>query len=294
VKIRKAVIVAAGLGTRMLPASKVVPKELLPVVDKPALQLVVEEAVASGIEQIILVLNPSRTLALAHFQPASALESFLEQRGKYDLLEVVRRTNRLAQFTAVWQREPLGLGHAVLQARDAVGDEPFAVILPDDVFDSDHPCLRQLLDISESGTPSLALMRVAHKDIPKYGIVEVHPIQPRLYELHGMVEKPQLELAPSNLAIVGRYVLTPEIFDLLGKAPPGAGGEIQLTDGLLALSKKRKMLGYEFEGIRYDLGDRLGYVTAQIGFGLRRPDLADSLREWLRRAVEPDKGRDTL
>ncbi len=290
-KIRKAVIVAAGLGTRMLPASKVIPKELLPVVDKPALQLVVEEAVASGIEQIILVLNPNRTLGLAHFQPASALESYLQQRGKNDMLEAVRQPTRLAQFVAVWQSEPLGLGHAVLQAREAVGDEPFAVILPDDIFDCERPCLQQLLDISGAATPSVALMRVAERDIPKYGIVAVRAVRPRLYELQGMVEKPRIELAPSDLAIVGRYVLTPDIFDLLAQAQPGAGGEIQLTDGLLALSKKRTMLGYEFEGIRYDLGDRLGYLTAQIGFGLKRPELADNLRVWLEMTLRADGPR---
>ena len=294
-KVRKAVIVAAGLGTRMLPASKVIPKEILPVVDKPALQMVVEEAAASGIEEIVLVLSPNRTICLEHFQPAAELERHLEQRGKHDILANLRQTNRLARFTAAWQHQPLGLGHAVLQAREAIGDEPFAVILPDDIFDSERPCLRQLLDICEAeNAPALALMRVARSEISKYGIVDVLPARPRLYELRGMVEKPAVEDAPSDFAIVGRYILTPDIFDLLARGRPGAGGEIQLTDGLLALSKKCKMFGYEFEGTRYDLGDRVGYLTAQIGFALKRPELADNLRAWLRMALGPDQRRSKL
>jgi UTP--glucose-1-phosphate uridylyltransferase len=291
-KVRKAVIVAAGLGTRMLPASKVIPKEILPVVDKPALQVVVEEAVASGIEEIVLVLSPNRTIGLEHFQPARELEHHLELRGKHDVLANLRQTNQLARFTAAWQHQPLGLGHAVLQARGAVGNEPFAVMLPDDIFDSERPCLRQLLDMSEAeNAPAVALMRVARSEIPKYGIVDVRPARPRLYELRGMVEKPPAEEAPSDFAIVGRYVLTPDIFDLLSRGRPGAGGEIQLTDGLLELNKRRKMFGYEFEGIRYDLGDRIGYLTAQIGFGLKRPELADNLRDWLRMALGADERR---
>ncbi|MBV8054643.1 MAG: UTP--glucose-1-phosphate uridylyltransferase [Deltaproteobacteria bacterium] len=294
-KVRKAVIVAAGLGTRMLPASKVIPKEILPVVDKPALQVVVEEAVASGIEEIVLVLSPNRTIGLEHFQPAPELERHLARRGRHDILETLRQTSQLARFTAAWQHEPLGLGHAVLQAHRAIGDEPFAVILPDDIFDSERPCLRQLLDTSEAeNAPAVALMRVGRSEIPKYGIVDVGPVRPRLYELRGMVEKPPVEEAPSDFAIVGRYVLTPDIFDLLARGRPGAGGEIQLTDGLLALSKKRKMFGYEFEGTRYDLGDRVGYLTAQIGFGLKRPELADNLRAWLRTVLESDECRSKL
>ena len=282
-KVRKAVVLAAGLGTRMLPASKVIPKEILPVVDKPAIQMVVEEAVASGIDEIILVLSPGRTTVHDHFKPAEELERHLEQRGKLEILELLRETNRLARFTLAWQDQPLGLGHAVLQARDAVGNEPFAALLPDDIFDSARPCLRQLLDIAESeDAPTVALMRVARSEIPKYGIVAVKPVRPRLYEIAGMVEKPAIDQAPSDLAIMGRYVLTPDIFALLSQGKPGAGGEIQLTDALLALSRRRKICGYEFEGTRYDLGDRLGFLTAQIGFGLKRPELADRLRAWLK------------
>jgi UTP--glucose-1-phosphate uridylyltransferase len=280
--VRKAVIVAAGLGTRMLPASKVVPKEILPVVDKPAIQMVVEEAVASGIEEIVLLLGPGKEALLEHFQPATALERHLERRGKRELLEIARQTNRLAHITTAWQNEPLGLGHAVLQARDAVGDEPFAVMLPDDIFDGQRPCLRQLLDAADpEDAPTVALMRVSRADLSKYGIVEIKPAGPRRYELTGMVEKPPPAEAPSDFAIMGRYVLPPEIFDLLARVQPGAGGEIQLTDGLLALAHRRKLYGYEFEGLRYDLGDRIGFLTAQIGFGLKRPELADGIRAWL-------------
>jgi UTP--glucose-1-phosphate uridylyltransferase len=282
-KVRKAVIVAAGIGTRMLPASKVIPKEILPVVDKPAIQIVVEEAVASGIEEIILVLSPGRTTVLEHFQTAPELERLLERRLKQDLLEVVRYTNSLARFSTAYQHEPLGLGHAVLQSRAAVGDEPFAVILPDDIFDGPRPCLRQLIDIAEQDdVPVVALTRVPRSELSKYGIVEVKAVRPRVHQLVGMVEKPPIDQAPSDLAIMGRYVLTPDIFPLLAAGKPGAGGEIQLTDGLLALSARRKLYGYEFEGVRYDLGDRVGFITAQIGFGLKRAELADRLRAYLK------------
>lgn len=282
-KVRKAVVVAAGLGTRMLPASKVIPKEILPVVDRPAIQVVVEEAVASGIEEIVIVVAPGRTLVLDHFEPAVELERHLEERGKYDLLDMVRATNPAARITPAVQERPLGLGHAVLQARAAVGNEAFAVILPDDIFDAERPCLRQLIDIAEArGAPVVALMRVAGADISKYGIVEATPAGERLYRLHGMVEKPEPDKAPSDFAIMGRYVLTPDIFDLLIEAKPGAGGEIQLTDALLGLSRRRAMYGYEVVGTRYDLGDRFGFLAAQIGFGLKRPEVADRLRAYLK------------
>jgi len=286
-KVRKAVIVAAGMGTRMLPASKVIPKEILPVVDKPAIQIVVEEAVASGIEEIVVVISPGRTIVVDHFDPAPELERHLEERGKHDVLAMVRSTNNPARFTTAQQMEPLGLGHAVLQAREAVGDEPFAVMLPDDIFDSKRPCLRQLLDVAESeDAPVVALLKVTRSEIPKYGIVVAKPVRPRLYELSGMVEKPPVEKAPSDLAIMGRYVLTPDIFSLLADTKPGAGGEIQLTDALLELAKRRRLYGYEFEGMRYDLGDKAGFIAAQVGFGLKRPELADSLRAYLKSALK--------
>jgi UTP--glucose-1-phosphate uridylyltransferase len=282
-KISKAVIVAAGMGTRMLPASKVVPKEILPIIDTPAIQVVVEEAVASGIRDIVMVVAPGRATALEHFQPQGELEQLLAERGKLDLLEMIRRTNTMARFTTAIQEKPLGLGHALLQAREAVGGEPFAVMLPDDIFDCPRPCLAQLIAAAEArDAPVVALLRVARSEISKYGIVEAKPAGERLFELTGMIEKPAPDKAPSDLAIMGRYVLTPEIFDLLAQGKPGAGGEIQLTDALMALSRRRKLYGYEFEGVRYDLGDRLGFITAQVGFGLRRPELAERLRAYLK------------
>lgn len=287
-KVRKAVIVAAGMGTRMLPASKVIPKEILPVVDTPAIQFVVEEAVAAGIAEIILVISPGRTAVLEHFRPAPHLERYLEQRNNAEMAAQLRALSRLARFTAVEQVEPLGLGHAVLQARAAVGDEPFAVMLPDDIFDCPRPCLGQLLEVAERrDAPAVALLKVARSDIPKYGIVEVEKAEDRLYRLIGMVEKPPPEKAPSDFAIMGRYVLPPEIFGLLARGKPGVGGEIQLTDALIGLCLQGPLYGYEFEGIRYDLGDPLGFLIAQVGFGLKRSDLADRLRTYLRSVISP-------
>ena len=285
-KVKKAVILAAGMGTRMLPSSKVIPKELLPVVDTPAIQVVVEEAVASGIEEIILVISPGKTTVVDHFEPNADLERHLEARGKHDILELIRQSNRPAKITIAEQRQPLGLGHAVLQAHSVVGEEPFAVMLPDDIFDSPRPCLRQCLDVAETrDAPVVALLRVARSELSKYGIVDAKAAGERTYELHGMVEKPAPEKAPSEFAIMGRYVLTPDIFQLLAAGKPGAGGEIQLTDALMALTERRKIYGYEFEGVRYDLGDRVGFISAQIGFGLKRPDLADRLRAYLKSVI---------
>ena len=285
-KVKKAVILAAGMGTRMLPSSKVIPKEILPVVDTPAIEVVVEEAVASGIEEIIIVISPGKTTVVEHFKCNTELERNLEQRGKHDLLEIVRRSNNPARITVAEQRQPLGLGHAVLQAREAVGNEPFAVMLPDDIFDCPRPCLRQCLDVAEErDAPVVALLRVARSELSKYGIVDAKAAGARTYELRGMVEKPAPEKAPSEFAIMGRYVLTPDIFELLAAGKPGAGGEIQLTDALMALTARRRIYGYEFEGIRYDLGDRVGFISAQIGFGLKRPELADRLRAYLKSVI---------
>jgi len=285
-KVRKAVIVAAGLGTRMLPASKVIPKEILPVVDRPAIQIIVEEALASGVEDITVVVSPGRTMVLDHFRPVEDLERHLESRGRNELLAQLRATNNPAPMRPAYQAQPLGLGHAVLQARAHVGDEPFALFLPDDIVDAPRPCLRQLLDVAEArNAPVVALMRVARSEVSKYGIVEAHAVADRLYELTGMVEKPHVDKAPSEFAIIGRYVLTPDIFELLAEGKPGAGGEIQLTDGLLALAKRRRIYGYEFEGVRYDLGDRAGFVMAQVGYALKSPEIADRLRLFLESAI---------
>ncbi len=282
-KVSRAVIVAAGLGTRMLPASKAIPKEILPIVDRPAIQLVVEEAVAAGIRDIIVVISPGRTIAIDHFRPAPELEHYLDGRGKHEMLAAMRAINAMATLRAVEQAEPLGLGHAVLQARAAVGGEPFAVMLPDDLFDSARPCLAQMIAAAERlDAPVVALQRVAKSEVSKYGIVTGQKTEERLHRLTGMVEKPSPEKAPSDLAIVGRYVLPPEIFDLLAQVKPGAGGEIQLTDALLELARRRPLYGYEFEGTRYDVGNPLGFLIAQVGFGLKRADLADNFRAYLR------------
>lgn len=281
-KIKKAVILAAGFGTRMLPATKAVPKELLPVVDTPAIQLVVEEIVAAGITDIVMVTSAGKGALMDHFSPAPELERFLAERNKRDLLEIVRRASHLAKITPVEQAQPLGIGHAVLQAKAAVGSQPFAVALPDDIFDCQTPCLRQLIEVAETRDgPVVALLRLPHADVSKYGIVEATPMGSRLHRLTGMVEKPPVEKAPSDMAIMGRYVLPPEIFDILERVKPGHGGEIQLTDALLELSRRGNLYGYEFEGVRYDLGDRLGFLKAQIAYGLRNPQLAGSLRDYL-------------
>ncbi|HLH75959.1 MAG TPA: UTP--glucose-1-phosphate uridylyltransferase [Candidatus Binataceae bacterium] len=287
-RVKKAVILAAGFGTRMLPASKAIPKEILPVVDTPAIQLVVEEVVKSGIREIIFVISPGRTTVLNHFTSVPELEEHLRVKGRTDLLELVHYSSNLARITAVEQREPRGLGHAVLQARAAVSEEPFAVLLPDDIFSGTPPCLRQLLDVAEErDAPVVALLKVAYGELSKYGIVAGDKAGERLFRLSGMVEKPAPEKAPSDLAIMGRYVLPPEIFALLEHARPGVGGEIQLTDALMKLSQRRPLYGYQVEGTRYDLGDRLGFIQAQIGYGLQRPDLADKLRAYLESLIGP-------
>lgn len=281
-KVRKAVIVAAGLGTRLLPASKVIPKEILPVVDTPAIQLVVDEAISSGLTEIIIVVSPRRRTVLDHFAPAPELERHLESRGKHELLQLIRNSAAGARIRAVEQHEPLGLGHAVLSARKAVGREPFALFLPDDIFEGARPCAAQLLTVAgEYDSPVVALLRLERSQLSKFGIVKAKAIAKRLYSLYGMVEKPSPEDAPSDLAIMGRYVLPPEVFDLIERTKPGVGGEIQLTDALAGLCESGRMLGYEFEGVRHDLGDRAGFVIAQIAFGLKRPEVADRLRAYL-------------
>src|SRR5260370_16026511 len=273
-KVKKAVILAAGMGTRMLPSSKIIPKEILTVVDPPAIQVVVEEAVASGIEEIVIVVSPGKTTVVDHFNCNTELERHLEERGKHEILELVRRSNNPAKITIAEQSKPLGLGHAVLQARAPVGDAPFAVMLPDDIFDCPRPCLRQLLDAGEHrDSPVVALLKVVRSEISKYGIADARPVGDRIYELHGMVEKPAPEKAPSEFAIMGRYVLTPDIFELLAEGKPGAGGEIRLTDALMALTRRRKIYAYEFEGIRYDLGDRVGFIPATLSSSLQTPTL---------------------
>jgi len=284
-QVRKVVFPAGGLGTRFLPATKVIPKEMLALVDKPIIQYGVEEALASGIEHIIIITGRGKGTMEDHFDHSFELDATLERRGKRDLLAVSRSVSSLARISYVRQREPLGLGHAVLCAKELVGQEPFAVVLPDDVIDSETPCLKQMIDVfNQRGGSVLATQTVDGPGISAYGVLagSQDPIDPRIYNCTGMVEKPKFEDAPSQQAIIGRYVLTPRIFELLEQTPPGAGGEIQLTDGIKALLKEEKVFGYTFEGKRFDAGDKFGMLQATIEFALKRSDLGPRLREYLK------------
>jgi UTP--glucose-1-phosphate uridylyltransferase len=273
------------LGTRFLPATKVIPKEMLALVDKPIIQYGVEEAIASGIEHIIIVTGRGKGAMEDHFDHSFELDATLERRGKTELLAVSRGVSSMARISYVRQKEPLGLGHAVLCARDLVGNEPFAVILPDDVIDADPPCLKQMLDVfNERGGSVLATMTIEGPGISAYGVLAgaQDAANPRIYNCTGMVEKPKFEDAPSKQAIIGRYVLTPRVFELLEQTTPGAGGEIQLTDGILALVKEQKVFGYTFAGKRFDAGDKFGMLQATVEFALKRPEFADRFREYLK------------
>ena len=284
-EVRKAVFPAGGLGTRFLPATKVIPKEMLALVDKPIIQYGVEEALASGIEHIIIITGRGKGAMEDHFDHSFELDATLERRGKKELLAVSRNVATLARISYVRQKEPLGLGHAVLCAKELVGDEPFAVILPDDVIDADPPCLKQMIDVfDERGGSVLATMTIDGPGISAYGVLAGSPDKqnPRIYNCTGMVEKPKLEDAPSKQAIIGRYVLTPRIFELLEETKPGAGGEIQLTDGIKGLLKEEKVFGYTFEGKRYDAGDKFGMLQATVEYALKRPDLGPKFLEYLK------------
>ena len=286
-KVRKAVFPAAGLGTRFLPATKALPKEMMPLVDKPIIQYGVEEAMASGCDQIIIVTGRGKTAIEDHFDVSYELEKMLEERGKTDLLAVVRRISDMIHIAYVRQKEALGLGHAVLMSRELVGDEPFAVILADDIIDAEVPCLKQMIEVyNETGCSVLATQVVEGKAISSYGVLDAKPVpgkwKGRLFEVQNLVEKPRVEDAPSNLAIIGRYVLTPAIFEMLESTSLGAGGELQLTDGLKELLKKEKIYGYTFEGKRYDTGDKLGFLKATVEFALKREDLGEEFREYLK------------
>ncbi len=284
-QVRKAVFPAGGLGTRFLPATKVIPKEMLALVDKPIIQYGVEEAIASGIEQIIIITGRGKGAMEDHFDHSFELDATLERRGKSELLAVSRSVATMASISYVRQKEPLGLGHAVLCAKELVGDEPFAVILPDDVIDAEVPCLKQMIDVfDERGGSVLATQTVEGPAISAYGVLagSPDPTNERIYNCTGMVEKPRFEDAPSKQAIIGRYVLTPRIFELLEQTTPGAGGEIQLTDGIRALLKEEKVFGYTFEGKRFDAGDKFGMLQATVEFALKRPDLGPQFREYLK------------
>ena len=281
--IRKAIFPAAGLGTRFLPATKAQPKEMLPLVDKPVIQYVIEEAVASGIDNIIIVTGRGKNAIEDHFDVSFELERTLAERGQTDLLKLVRRISDLIHVSYVRQKEPLGLGHAILTARDVVGEEPFAVVLGDDVIDAPVPCLAQLLEVyARVGDPVVAVQRVPREAVSSYGIIDAEPAGEGVWRIRDMVEKPDPASAPSDLAIIGRYLLTPDIFPVLDRVVAGAGGEIQLTDGLRALLKARPIYGVEFRGRRYDAGSKLGFLQATVELALRRPDLAGPFRAYLK------------
>ncbi len=281
--VRKAVIPAAGLGTRFLPATKAVPKELLPIVDIPTIQLIVQEVVDAGISTLVLIAGKGKDAIEDHFDQYPELEAKLEREGKVELAACLKKVRSMVQVVSVRQGEPRGLGHAVLCAKNIVGDEPFVVLLGDDLVDSAVPCTKQMIDVFQKHKKSVvALMPVEEEDVPKFGICGGTRIDARTTELTTMVEKPKLSEAPSNLAIVGRYILTPRIFEILENTSAGKGGEIQLTDAMSKLMKEEGFVGYEFEGDRYDAGDKFGFLQANIAYALKRPDIAPRLTRYIK------------
>ena len=285
-RVRKAVIPAAGLGTRFLPATKAQPKEMLPIVDKPTIQYIIEEALASGIEEFLIVTGRSKRSIEDHFDRSLELEMSLERSQKYELLQMIQKISDISVHY-IRQKEPLGLGHAILCAKHFVGSEPFAVLLGDDIVDSGIPCLRQLIDIyNETGSSILGVQEVAPEKVSSYGIVEPEGrVSERVWFVRDMVEKPSEEDAPSNLAVLGRYIIMPEIFDILEKTAPGRGGEIQLTDALKELAKSQEILAYNFEGRRYDVGDKQGYLEATVEQALKNPELRENFLIYLKQVV---------
>jgi UTP--glucose-1-phosphate uridylyltransferase len=284
--IRKAIIPAAGLGTRFLPATKSVPKELLPIVDTPTIQYIVQEVVEAGIETLVLITGRGKSAIEDHFDLNLDLEKKLESEGKFELARLLNEPSGMVKTVSIRQQHPRGLGHAVLCAREVIGNEPFAVLLGDDLVDSVVPCTKQMIDVYMKYKKSVvALMEVSDLDVPKFGICGGKKIADRIIEIDTMVEKPQLEDAPSKLAIVGRYILTPRIFDILEQTDPGKGGEIQLTDAMCRLMKEEGFIGYEFQGQRYDAGDKFGYLQANIAYALKRPDIAPRLLEYMRTLI---------
>ena len=282
-KVRKAIIPAGGFGTRMLPATKVVPKELLPVVDKPLIQFIVEEIASSGIEEVILITGREKGSIEDHFDSFTELELFLERKNKTDLLHMMRQLSGMVRIVSVRQSYPMGLGHAILCAESLINNEPFAVLLPDDLIISATPCIAQLLAIyDEYETPVIAVQAVPDESVTQYGIIKPEPVRDRLHRIKDMIEKPGLSEAPSNLAIIGRYVLPAEIFPLLRQTAAGAGGEIQLTDAIRLLLARMPVFGLEYEGIRFDAGNKAGFITANLFLGLQHPEVRDELRAFLR------------
>lgn len=282
-KIRKAVFPAAGLGTRFLPATKASPKEMLPLVDKPLIQYVVEEAVESGVESVMIVTGRGKTAIEDHFDISFELQSLLRERGKNKMLSEVQAIPELARISYVRQREALGLGHAIYQARDFVADEPFAVMLSDDIVDAEKPALQQMIEVYEKyDAPVLGTMRVEGEAISRFGVIDAEEVEEGVYKIKDMVEKPPYREAPSDLAIIGRYILTPDIFGAIESTPPGSGGEIQITDAMRALLKERPFYAVRLKGVRHDAGDKLGFLIATVEFALKRPDLAPEFREYLK------------
>ena len=281
-KVKKAIIPAAGLGTRFLPATKALAKEMLPIVDKPTLQYIIEEAIESGIEEILIVTGRSKKSIEDHFDRSVELELELEQKGKTEMLEMVQDISNMVNIHYIRQKEPKGLGHAVHCAKSFIGNEPFAVLLGDDIVDAETPCLKQMIDAyDEYKTSILGVQEVAKENVDKYGILDVKYIEDRVYKVKDMVEKPSVEDAPSNIAILGRYIITPEIFNILENQEAGKGGEIQLTDALQTLATKEAIYAYNFEGRRYDVGDKLGFLEATVDFALKRPELRDDFMAFL-------------
>ncbi|NLK24377.1 MAG: UTP--glucose-1-phosphate uridylyltransferase GalU [Clostridiales bacterium] len=281
-RVKKAIIPAAGLGTRFLPATKAQPKEMLPIVDKPTIQFIIEEAIASGIEEILIITGRNKKCIEDHFDKSIELEMELEKSGKSDLLELVRDISDMVDIHYIRQKEPKGLGHAIYCAKTFVGNEPFAVMLGDDVVDSKVPCLKQLIDCySEYNTSILGVQKVPEDQVNKYGIINGRFIEDRVYKVNDLVEKPSAEEAPSNIAILGRYIITPEIFKHIEKTKPGKNGEIQLTDALKSLMNQEVMYAYEFDGKRYDLGDKLGFLQATTEYALKKPELRDEFIKYL-------------
>ncbi len=289
-KVRKAVIPAAGWGTRFLPATKAQPKEMLPIVDKPAIQYIIEEAVASGIEDIIFITGRNKKALEDHFDRNMELEVFLQERGKQDLAEVIKSLSNLADINYVRQKEPKGLGHAVLCARKFIGNEPFAVLLPDDIIAGEVPCLRQMITVhNQTDSTVIAIKEVPLQDVNKFGIIKGEPVDANTFRIEDLVEKPPLSSAPSRLAVIGRYIVSARIFDLLEKTKPGAGGEIQLTDALRQLCRLEKMFGYRFAGTRFDVGDKFGFLQANVEFALANAEFGDLFREYLQEVLRTKK-----
>ncbi|WIF96104.1 UTP--glucose-1-phosphate uridylyltransferase GalU [Caminicella sporogenes] len=289
-KVRKAIIPAAGLGTRFLPATKAQPKEMLPIVDKPTIQYIIEEAINSGIEEILIITGRNKRAIEDHFDRSVELELTLADRRKHKLLKMVREISDMVNIHYVRQKEPKGLGHAIYCAKSFVGNEPFAVLLGDDiVYNDSKPCLKQMIKAyDEYKSTILGVQEVAKEDVSKYGIVDGEYVEGRVYKVNDLVEKPSVEQAPSNVAILGRYIISPDIFEILEHTQPGAGGEIQLTDALKELAQKETMYAYNFEGKRYDVGNKLGFLEATVEFALRREDLRDEFLKYLLKITEKE------